>query len=179
MREETRTDHESFFPASETRRLGCRKIYTWIASSLIVLLFLLLLLCCIVARRQNKKCHCSTTSGPAVDKTYLCAYTGSSISSFDLSDTGMSLCTKRAHAHTRARCCDPREQASCVCAGAATPALIINQWANCKGTQSASPAHMTSRMHVNIHRVYKLFKVSPLPQYSGRILADGRHKRPG
>lgn len=28
--------------------------------------------------------------------------------------------------------CDPREQASCACAGAVTPTLIINQWANCK-----------------------------------------------
>ena len=78
------------------------------------------------------------------------------------------------HTHTHAYCCDPREQASCVCAGAVTPALIINQWANCKRTQSASLAHITSPMHVDIHRVYMPFKgLGPL-QYSWLIITDGR-----
>lgn len=69
-------------------------------------------------------------------------------------------------------CCDPREQASCACARAVTPPLIINQWANCKRTQSS---HMTSPMHVNIHGVYKLFKVLGWLQYSWLIITDGWH----
>ena len=83
--------------------------------------------------------------------------------------------THAVHKHTY--CCDPREPTSCVCAGAVTPALIINQWANCKRTQSASLAHMTSPMHVNIHRVYKPFKVSGPLQYSWLIITDGRSTR--
>lgn len=79
------------------------------------------------------------------------------------------------HTHTDTHCCDPREQASCVCAGAVTPVLIINQWANCKRTKRASLAHMTSSMHVNIHRVYKPFKVPGPLQYSWLIITDGRH----
>lgn len=82
---------------------------------------------------------------------------------------------KYSHTHTHTQCFDPREQASCVCAGAVTSALIINQWANCKRTQSASLAHMTSPMHVSIHRVYKPFKVSGPLQYSWLIITDGRH----
>lgn len=99
------------------------------------------------------------------------------------SDTEITLCTETpAQIHTHAvrkhtYCCDPRERASCVCAGAVTPALIINQWANCKRTQSASLAHMTSPMHVNIHRVYKPFKVSGPLQYSWLIITDGRRTR--
>lgn len=85
------------------------------------------------------------------------------------SDNKITFCT---NALAITHYCDPREQASCACAGAVTPALIINQWANCKRTQSS---HMTSRMHVNIHGVYKLFKVPRRLQYSWLIITDGWH----
>lgn len=100
------------------------------------------------------------------------------VHSASLSDIEITFCTKthiNTHTHTHTQCFDPREQASCVCAGAVTSALIINQWANCKRTQSASLAHMTSPMHVSIHRVYKPFKVSGPLQYSWLIITDGRH----
>ncbi len=130
-------------------------------------------ICSVSEHRQNIYFHMHTdTYMHAVPLHKITQITFQLVHGTSFSDTEITLCTK-THRH----CCDPREQASCVCAGAVTPALIINQWANCKRTQSASPAHMTSPMHVNIHRVYKPLKVSGSLQYSWLIITDGWHTR--
>lgn len=60
---------------------------------------------------------------------------------------------KHTLAHSHITVTQEREPAVRVHAGAATLALIINQWANCKCVQSASLAHMTSLTHVSLGRV--------------------------